>query len=60
MQQTNNRCVRSWVYRTCDPKRMFVVQPRIEEQPRTLKLDFNKKQVVNPRVQPRSNFVTVS
>jgi hypothetical protein len=48
-----------WVYRTCDPKVMLKVQPKAKEESRGLKLDFNKRSAVNPKLQPRPNFVTV-
>lgn len=60
MQQNKNSCVRMWVYRTCDPKVMLKVQPKAKEEVRGLKLDFNKRLVVNPKMSVRSNFVTVS
>jgi hypothetical protein len=60
MQQNKNSCVRMWVYRTCDPKVMLKVQPKAKEEVRSLKLDFNKHFMVNPKLQPRPNFVVVS
>ena len=60
MQQNKNSCVRMWVYRTCDPKKMLKVQPTAKKEVRGLKLDFSKRLVVNPKMSVRSNFVKVS